>query len=152
VNPFLPNSPLPVAEFLAGKVLKLSLPAFAAPPGAGAPVLKRLDLPQGELAQFYDGDEPIRYIAFIELLPGCPRGNHFHKTKEEFLYVIRGELSLVVQDVREARRDSVPLKAGDLAIIRAGIAHALLAATPGQAVEFSPARFNPADIHRFPLG
>ncbi len=147
----LPNDP-PVVEFLAGKVLRWSLPSLSAPPKAGAPLLKRLCLPQGELAQFYDGDEPIRYMAFLELRPGCPRGNHYHKLKEERLYVIQGEISLVVQDILEPKRDAIPLRAGDLALIRTGIAHALLADTPGQAVEFSAARFDLADTYRFLLG
>ena len=89
--------------YLAGKVSKQSLPVLQAPAGGEAPRLKRLLLPQGELAQFYDADEPIRYMAWVEIRPGCARGNHYHKVKKEFLFVIQGELCLVVQDVRTRR-------------------------------------------------
>lgn len=139
------------SRFLAGKVAKRSLPAVRGPSGPDTPSVKRLFLPQGELAQFYDGDEPVRYIAFIELLAGTVRGNHYHKVKEEWLYVIQGQVRLELHDLGNAVRDSVLLEAGDLAIIPTGIAHALRVITPGQAVEFSPARFDPADIYRFPL-
>jgi mannose-6-phosphate isomerase-like protein (cupin superfamily) len=138
-------------SYLAGKVLKQSLPVLPPPLGADAPALRRLLLPQGELAQFYDADKPIRYMAFLELRPGRLRGNHYHKLKEELLYIIQGELSLLVQDTLNGTRDSVPLRAGDLALIRCGVAHALLAAAPRQAIEFSPARFDPADSFPFPL-
>jgi len=40
-------------------------------------------------------------------------------------------------------RASVALRAGDLAVIRTGIAHALRTVEPGQAIEFSIARFDP---------
>ena len=137
--------------YLAGKVSKQSLPRLPAPVGAEAPMLKRLLLPQGELAQFYDADEPIRYMAWVEIRPGCARGNHYHLVKKEFLYVIQGELCLVVQDLEQGTRDSVPLRMGDVAVIGTGVAHAVRATAPAQVIEFSPARFNPADTYRFPL-
>lgn len=139
------------SSFLNGKVLKRSLPALPLPLGPQAPNLRRLVLPQGELAQFYDADEGIRYLAFIELLPGKIRGNHYHKVKVELVYVISGEVLLLVADTDSGGRASVPLRAGDLVTIQTGIAHALQPVKPGQAVEFSTARFDAADIHKFPL-
>jgi mannose-6-phosphate isomerase-like protein (cupin superfamily) len=139
------------SAFLNGKVLKRSLPVLELPLGPEAPRLKRLFFPQGELAQFYDGDEGIRYMAFIELLPGQVRGNHYHKVKEELVYVIRGEVLLSVEDIDSKARASLALRAGDLAVIQTGIAHALQTVEPGQAIEFSTSRFDAADIHRFPL-
>ena len=142
---------MPEPTFLNGKVLKRSLPTLQLPLGSDAPALKRLLLPQGELAQFYDADEGIRYLAFIELLAGQVRGNHYHKVKEELVYVMRGEVLLSVADVDSQARASVTLRTGDLAVIRTRIAHAYRTVEAGQAIEFSVARFDPADIHRFPL-
>ncbi len=139
------------SAFLNGKVLKRSLPTLQLPLGPEAPLLKRLFFPQGELAQFYDAEEGIRYIAFIELVSGQVRGNHYHKVKEELVYVIRGEVLLKVADVASEERASVPLRTGDLALIQTGIAHAFQTVEPGQAIEFSTSRFDGADIHRFPL-
>jgi quercetin dioxygenase-like cupin family protein len=90
-------------------------------------------------------------MAFLELIPGQVRGNHYHKVKEELVYVMRGEVLLSVADIVSQARASVTLQAGDLAVIRIGIAHALRTVEPGQAIEFSASRFDPADIHRFPL-
>jgi len=139
------------STFLNGKVLKRSLPALHLPLEPDAPVLKRLLLPQGELAQFYDSPEGMRYMAFIELLPGQVRGNHYHKVKEELVYLIRGEVLLSIADIDSKAPASVALRTGDLAVIRTGIAHALRTVEPGQAVEFSSSRFDPADIHQFQL-
>jgi mannose-6-phosphate isomerase-like protein (cupin superfamily) len=136
---------------LGGRVLKRSLPVFQPPLGPLAPHLKRLMLPRGELAQFYDAEEGIHYMAFIELLPGQVRGNHYHKVKEELVYVIRGEVQLAVADIQSKAQALVELRAGDLAVIRTGIAHALRTVEPGQAIEFSSARFDPADIHPYRL-
>jgi hypothetical protein len=142
---------MPDSSFLNGKVLKRSLPELHLPLGPDAPVLKRLMLPQGELAQFYDAEEGIRYLAFIELRPGQVRGNHYHKVKEELVYVIRGEVLLSVADIDSQACAFVELRTGDLAVIRISIAHSYRTVERGQAIEFSSSRFDPADIHRFPL-
>jgi len=142
---------MPDSTFLNGKVVKRSLPVLQLPLGQDAPALKRLLLPQGELAQFYDADQGIRFMAFIELLPGQVRGNHYHQVKEELVYVIRGEVLLSVADIDSKARASVALRAGDLAVIRTRIAHAFRAVAPGQAIEFSSTRFDSADIHKFLL-
>ncbi len=138
--------------FLNGKVRKWALPVIPLPVAPGAPAVKRLFLPQGELAQFHDADEGIRYLAFIELLAGQVRGNHYHKTKEERVYLIRGEILLSVADIESEARASVSLRTGDLAVIQPGVAHSYRTVEPGQAIEFSPTRFNAADTHPFPLG
>jgi uncharacterized cupin superfamily protein len=137
-------------SFLAGKVIKRSLPVIQGHPPADAPRLKRLALPQGELAHFSDG-EKIDYIAFVELQPGATRGNHYHRLKEEVVYVIRGEMVLFVEDTQTRARASLTLQAGDLAVVPTGIAHAYQTTRSGDAVEFSRARFDAADVHRFPL-
>jgi mannose-6-phosphate isomerase-like protein (cupin superfamily) len=150
-NRSAPDSQLSQASFLAGKVLKLTLPLVSTPPSPEAPRLKRLVLPQGELAHFYDGPEGIQYLAFLDLQAGAVRGNHYHKLKHELLYLISGEVLLVVQDLETKDQASLSLQAGDLAIIPAGIAHAIQTRHSGHAIEFSPARFDAADVHRFAL-
>ena len=59
------------SEYLAGKVVKWSLPVISGRPGADAPTLKRLFLPQGELAQVHDSEEGIHYMAVIETRIGA---------------------------------------------------------------------------------
>jgi hypothetical protein len=142
---------MPEESVLSGKVRKRSLPAFELPLAADAPTVKRLLLPQGELAQFYDADEAIRYLAFIELRAGTVRGNHYHKVKEEWVYMIAGEAALVVEDIQTMERQSVPMRTGDLAVIATGVAHAIQVQKGGHAVEFSAARFDAADIHKYPI-
>lgn len=137
------------SKFLAGKVLKWSLPVVEGPTGPYS--LKRLLLPQGELARIYDADEGMRFIAVIELRAGTVRGNHYHKAKEEFVYVIQGEVLLLLQDPESKARDTVPLQTGDLVFIQTGIAHAMQTVKAGQAIEFSKTRFDPDDSYRFPL-
>jgi len=136
---------------LGSKVTKRTLPLVQPPSTADSPTLKRLMLPQGELAQFYDGEEGIRYIAQIELQAGSVRGNHYHKVKQEWVYMMSGEVTLIVEDLESKARETAPLVAGDLAFIQIGVAHALQVTKSGQAIEFSAARFDPADIYRHKL-
>jgi quercetin dioxygenase-like cupin family protein len=136
---------------LGGKVTKYTLPLVQPSSTPDARILKRLMLPQGELAQFYDGDEGIRYIAQIELQAGSVRGNHYHKVKQEWVYMMSGEVTLVVEDLESKARETALLLAGDLAFIQIGVVHALQVTKSGQAIEFSTSRFNPADIYRHKL-
>jgi quercetin dioxygenase-like cupin family protein len=136
---------------LGGKVTKRSLPMVQPSSAPDSRTLKRLMLPQGELAQFYDGEEGIRYIAQIELQAGSVRGNHYHKVKQEWVYVMSGELILIAEDLELKTRESLPMEAGDLAFIHTGVVHALQVTKSGQAIEFSTARFDPADIYRHRL-
>jgi mannose-6-phosphate isomerase-like protein (cupin superfamily) len=138
-------------SFLSGKVRRFTLPGCEGPAGPGAPPLKRMLLPQGELAQFHDDDEPIHYMAFIELREGTERGNHYHEVKEEFIYLIEGELLLLIEDITSKARETVPLRAGELVFITTNVAHTLRVLKAGRAVEFSRARFDPGDTCRYPI-
>jgi mannose-6-phosphate isomerase-like protein (cupin superfamily) len=140
-----------MTTFLDGKVSKRSLPVFQNSPPGTALGPKRLLLPQGELANFYDEDEGIRYMAFVELRMGGVRGNHFHRVKEEQFYLSSGAVTLVVQNRETGTRASIDLSPGDLVIIATGIAHAIEPTRAGYAVEFSKTRFDAADVHRFAL-
>src|SRR5215475_6780393 len=121
---------------LDGKATRQILPVVQPSTVPDSRALKRLMLPQGELAQFYDGDEGIRYIAQIELQAGSVRGNHYHKVKQEWVYMMSGEVTLIVEDLEFKSRESVPLKAGDLSFIQTGVVHALQVTKSGQAIEF----------------
>jgi quercetin dioxygenase-like cupin family protein len=136
---------------LGGRVWKRALPVMDGRPNADAPPLKRLALAKGELAQIHDGEPGIRYVALIELRPGCVRGNHYHRAKEELIYVITGELVLAVEDPQTRERALLTMSAGDLAFIPIEVAHALQPLHPGHAVELSPTPFDEADIHPYPL-
>ncbi len=138
-------------EYLAGAVKKWSLPVITGPSGPDAPALKRLLLPQGELAQVYNADEGIRYMAVVETRVGFARGNHYHKVKQERIYVLRGEVVAIVEDIQTRARAEVPLRTGDLLLIQPGIAHALQTVEPGQAIEFGQVCFDAADIFTYPL-
>ena len=63
--------------------------------------------------------------------------------------MVRGEALLSVADIDSKASASLALRAGDLAVIQVNVAHAFLPSEPGQAIEFSRARFDTADIYKF---
>jgi quercetin dioxygenase-like cupin family protein len=133
-------------ELLKGKVRVWNLPQVQ--PGPNELLQKRVMLPQGELAQFYDGEEGMQYIASIELKQGTVRGNHYHKIKREYVYILSGRVSFVLLDLETNAREEIELAGGSLAFIEPGIVHALDVKENGLAVEFSPNRFDPSDTYR----
>ena len=137
--------------YFSGRLRRLQLPVFTQPTGPDAPSLKRLLLPQGELAQFYDGEEGVHYIALLELKAGGVRGNHYHRQKREYVYVISGKMDLVTENLADRAQVTLSLSSGELAIIETEVGHALRTVEPGLALEFSPARFDRTDVYRYPL-
>lgn len=134
--------------FFDGRLRKKSLPLFQGPPPPDATGPKRLLLGQGELANFYDGPEGIRYMAFLELRVGGVRGNHVHRVKVEHVYLFSGEMQLLAKDDQGGELVAIDLRAGDLITIEPGIAHAMKPVAAGYAVEFSPTRFDAGDIEK----
>jgi mannose-6-phosphate isomerase-like protein (cupin superfamily) len=139
------------SQHLSGKVTRYTLPVFENAPGANLPNLKRLLLPQGELAQIHNSPDPIRYLAAFEVRAGGVRGNHYHKHKRESVYLISGEFNLVLEELETGERDTLSVVAGDLVFISPGVAHALKTVHPGLALEFAPEPLDPADTHRHAL-
>ncbi len=130
-----------------GRATRTSLPAVE--PGAvNLPPLKRLILPQGDLAQLYDADEGLRYLAWLELKAGSMRGNHYHRGKREFFYLIAGRVELVLEELESGARVNWLLAAGDLVFLGPGIVHTYCPTADGQAVEFSAQRFQAEDTLR----
>jgi len=108
----------------------------------------RILAPGGELAVLSEGSAPIRYLAYVELRAGTVRGNHFHKDRNERLYLLAGEAELFLQDMETGERGEVKLRPGDLASIPPNVAHAFLPGSNGHAVEFAAEAFEAADVYR----
>jgi oxalate decarboxylase/phosphoglucose isomerase-like protein (cupin superfamily) len=106
----------------------------------------RIQSQRGEMAVLTDGYTPIRHLAYIELRPGMLRGNHFHKLRHEYCYLIAGELTLTLSDISSGEKALIPMRAGDLAYISPGIAHVLHPTSPGQALEYAAEPFDLSDV------
>jgi len=133
---------------LNGKVSRWTLPVLEPASAGSESILKRIILPQGELAQFHDSPEGVRYIASIELKAGTVRGNHYHEKKREYVYIISGEILLALEDLENGATARLDLKGGDLILIQPRVVHALQVKHDGLAVEFSVDRFDSKDTYR----
>ena len=71
------------------------------------------------------------------------------KYKKEVAAVTPEDVQAVAKKYLDPK--TLTLVAGELARIRTGVAHAYRTVKPGKALEFSPARFDPADTIRHPL-
>lgn len=137
-----------VKAYLNGALTVQQLPVYHGSPNGPAPVTKRLLLPQGELAQFWDSDLGLHYLAAIEIAPGQVRGSHYHRKKEEFLYILSGRVLLYAEIPGQAERVNLELQPGDFVNIKPGTAHALRGVERGLALEGSPTRFDASDAQR----
>jgi oxalate decarboxylase/phosphoglucose isomerase-like protein (cupin superfamily) len=114
-------------------------------------MLKRVLLPQGTLSQFHNGSPAIHYIAAFELVTGGVRGNHYHRRKLEYVYLLCGSISLALRDLASGREETVVMREGDLALIETEVVHAIVPLKAGLGVEFSPVPFDPEDVFKVQL-
>lgn len=109
-------------------------------------ICARITSPRGELAVLTDGNVLIRYISYLEMRPGMIRGNHYHKLRQEFFYIISGDIALRLADVATGETVDVKLSTGDMAYIQPGIAHGFNPLTAGHAIEYAAQPFDHADV------
>lgn len=104
------------------------------------------------MAQLVSG-ESFRYLAYLEFVhqPHVVRGNHYHRVKDEHLYVLVGRLRCLCQDVASGERAVYEVAAGDLMRIQPGCAHVLVPLEYTQALEFAPQPYDPADAYPYSL-
>jgi quercetin dioxygenase-like cupin family protein len=135
-------------NLLSGKVRVCALPVLH-PPDGGMTDPRRIALDRGELAVLTDGKTSISHLAYVELKQQALRGNHFHKLRNEYFYMIAGEAELVVEDTTSKTRDKALIRAGDLVFITPGIAHAFVPLTPGHGIEFAHEPFDASDVYKY---
>jgi len=58
-------------------------------------------------------------------------GNHFHRQKAEIFFAIQGEMTLIVQNHEQCIEEEIRLNPNEGVHIRAGLAHAVFAESPG---------------------
>lgn len=113
----------------------------------------RIMTPAGEIAQVV-GNQAFRYMAVLEFAEnaiGTPRGNHYHLAKQETLYIIRGKVQAVFEDIANGERMEAELVAGDMVTIIPQCAHVLVAREYTLAIEFAPTPYDPDDTYRYEI-
>ena len=138
-------------KMLLGGKVKVQTLELTNQPATRKEVRARLISPGGEMAVLTDGQVPIRHLSYIEFRSGKPRGNHFHRLRNEWFYLVRGQVTVVVQDTTTGERLQFPMGPGDLAFISPLIAHVLVPTTEGDGIEYAAEPFDPADVIRHPL-
>lgn len=112
----------------------------------------RIMHPAGEITQITNGDI-FRFMSYVEFdeKAGTAHGNHFHETRVEFLYVLKGKLRAIYKDLDTDEAVTLVLQTGDLVEVRPRCAHVYLPLEYSQAIEFSSSTFDAADIHTYTL-
>jgi oxalate decarboxylase/phosphoglucose isomerase-like protein (cupin superfamily) len=134
-----------VKIYFDGRATVKSLPVTDQPANR-AEICARISSPRGELAVLTDGTVPIRHLSYLEMRPGMIRGNHFHKLRQEYFYLISGNISLSLADVATGQTVALEIQPGDMVYIQPGVAHAFNPLTPGHAVEYAAQPFDFSDV------
>jgi len=137
-----------IRSLLGGKVKIETWPRLSPVNHSSVPASKRIITDSGELAQIYNSTDPIHLVAYLELVQECIRGGHYHLNKDEWIYIIRGEMDLTVQDIDTSEKDNCKVTEGDLIFIGRRTAHSIKTTKAGHAIEFSSRMHDPLDTLR----
>jgi mannose-6-phosphate isomerase-like protein (cupin superfamily) len=121
------------------------------PIGGDNHIERRIFSEKGEMAQILNRtDEAFRQLVYWELdsiKSDQERGHHCHQRRIERIYVLTGELQLLLEDIENSVNEKVIIKAGDRVTISPKVAHAYRSLTYSQVLEYSSEPYNPTDTH-----
>lgn len=82
---------------------------------------------RGALYDIIDGIE-LRSLNIVTCNPGAIRGNHYHKTQTNWIYIVEGQLSMYTQDRRNTNNEYniVEMNPGDMIKIPSNVIHAVV--------------------------
>jgi len=116
---------------------------------------RRIYSDKGEMAQIINRkDDSFRQIVYWDIdspRTGVDRGHHYHRKKTDRLYVISGEIELLLEDRQTGEKTTAHLTAGDRVFIAPGVAHAVRSLTHAQVLEYAPDPYDPADTYPYRL-
>ena len=107
---------------------------------------KRLIQERGELALIEDG-KPFQHLGYFSLKKGKGyyRGGHYHRSKVEHFYVVRGKLRILLVDLDTEKRSAVTLQEGQRVTIYPNCAHRFEAEEEAQVIEYCNSIYDPED-------
>ena len=106
--------------------------------------IRFIDSDKGTKAQIANS-KTSRALLYVELKENAKAGNHYHKTKEEILFIISGKLTATFKDMLSQEIKEKTLKKGDLITIKPGIAHSLHALQNSKILDISNTDKNSQD-------
>ncbi|MBL8694342.1 MAG: cupin domain-containing protein [Planctomycetes bacterium] len=110
---------------------------------------------KGEMAQIMSGDlPPVQHLMIWTLNPGHTRGRHFHTNRVERIYVVHGEIEILIQPNDKSLPGMlVPVIAGERVTIDHGVAHCyrLRGTTPATVLEMGEQPYNPLNPDTTPF-
>jgi dTDP-4-dehydrorhamnose 3,5-epimerase-like enzyme len=137
-------------QMFESKVIIESLPV-----GGPDEAERRIYSDKGEMAQIVNRtDASFRQIVYWDIdspRTGVDRGHHYHRQKADRMYVISGEVALLLEDLQTGEKATAHLQAGDRVFIAPGVAHAVRSLTRAQVLEYAPDPYDPADTYPYKL-
>jgi dTDP-4-dehydrorhamnose 3,5-epimerase-like enzyme len=111
---------------------------------------RRLIEARGELALIEDG-RSFRHLGYFSLRRGRNfyRGGHYHRSKVEHFYLIRGRITVRLVDLETGKRATVELREGQRVTIHPGCAHRFEATADAHVIEYYDSLYDPEDDIRF---
>ncbi len=130
-----------------GKYVKIQImPRLLTFPQPPEPLFGEISRDKGKTVLLHNGAE-MRFISVIEFKEGFgSRGNHFHKRKHEFIFVLSGKAraQFWLPGIPEENIVTV-VERGHFIYVKPGCAHAYTPLVDMAVVEFSPQSFDSAD-------
>jgi len=121
------------------------------PMGGNNSLERRIFSEKGEMAQILNRtDETFRQLVYWELdstNSDQERGHHCHERRIERIYVLTGELELLLKDIDSSDSKKVIIKAGNRVTIGPRVAHAYRSLMYSQVLEYSPEPYDPIDTY-----
>lgn len=61
--------------------------------------------------------QSVKHFFISKSIPGAIRGNHFHKKKHEYFYVVQGKCLIIVEDMNNHKQEKILISDKDNLIV-----------------------------------
>jgi dTDP-4-dehydrorhamnose 3,5-epimerase-like enzyme len=108
---------------------------------------RRIFSSKGEMAQILNRNhEAYRHLVYWDLdKTGQERGHHYHQRKTENVYILTGEMDLLLEDLESGLKEKILVQAGNRLTLSPHLAHAYRSRKYSQVLEYASETYDPAD-------
>lgn len=88
---------------------------------------------QDKRGHIYDiWKEQVSHVGIVTFVKGATRGKHYHKLSDQYNYLIKGKIKLVIKNLKTKKSTprTIIMNKGDMVLIPSNYYHALTALAP----------------------
>jgi len=100
---------------------------------------------RGHIRDLLPPDVSVRHVGLITSAAGSVRGNHYHRSKDEWFFLVYGKATAAFRD-SDGDLHSFVMEGGDRAFVPRGVTHSYFFHEESSLLDLGTETFDPLDV------